>query len=49
VVVPAHGTRVLVDIGPFDGYLNHRMYAIPFAGGNLRLVARDAFQAGWAH
>jgi Tol biopolymer transport system component len=43
------GTRVAVDVGPFDDDENHRVYEVPFAGGKLRLLARDAFRARWVH
>jgi hypothetical protein len=43
------GARVPVDIGSFDSDQNHRLYELPFAGGKLRLLARNAFRAEWAH
>jgi Tol biopolymer transport system component len=42
------GTRVLVDVGsPHGG--SHGIYELPFAGGKLRLVARNATEASWRH
>ena len=43
-----NGREVLVDVGPFDGDDNHRAYAIPFRGGEPRLLARDARSPSWA-
>jgi hypothetical protein len=42
------GTRVLVDVGPFDGSAHHRLYAIPFRGGKPRLLVREANRGSWA-
>src|SRR5439155_732246 len=42
------GTHLLVDVGPFDGPLHHRVYAVPFAGGTPRLLVRDATAPSWA-
>jgi hypothetical protein len=45
------GSEVLVNVGPFDDPKNNRVYAIPFAGGKPRLIARHATAsfASWAH
>jgi Tol biopolymer transport system component len=42
------GRRVLADVGPFDGDAHHRSYAVPFGGGQPRLLARDAITPSWA-
>ena len=41
------GTQVLVDVGSPHDNRHHAIYAIPFAGGTPRLVARDALEASW--
>jgi Tol biopolymer transport system component len=41
------GRDVLVDVGPFDGDDGHRAYAIPFRGGEPRLLTRDATSPSW--
>jgi len=43
------GERVLVDVGSPHDDQNHGIYAIPFAGGRLRLVADKAIEASWRH
>jgi dipeptidyl aminopeptidase/acylaminoacyl peptidase len=43
------GTHVLVDVGPFDGPLHHRVYAVPFGGGTPKLLVREATDPSWAH
>jgi Tol biopolymer transport system component len=43
------GTRVLVDVGSPHDDRNHGIYQLPFTGGPLRLVARNAIQASWRH
>jgi hypothetical protein len=42
------GRAVLVDVGPFDGDLHHRAYAIPFDGGKAELLVREAYSPNWA-
>jgi hypothetical protein len=43
------GARVLLDVGNPHDNRNHDIYALPFAGGALRLVVRDAIDASWRH
>jgi hypothetical protein len=53
MVVQAHdlardGSEVLVEAGAFDDDVHRRIYAIPFAGGEPRLLVRDATSPSWA-
>ncbi len=43
------GTRVLVDVGPPDSDVDHRIYEVPFTGGRPRVLVQDASEASWAH
>ena len=43
------GARVLIDVGSPHDDRNHLIYEIPFAGGELRLIARNAIDARWRH
>ena len=41
------GSRLLVWVGSVDGAALDDIYAVPFSGGNPRLVAHSAVSAGW--
>lgn len=43
------GARVLVDVGSPHDDRDHGIYQIPFEGGKLRLLARNAIEASWRH
>jgi hypothetical protein len=43
------GGRVLLDVGSPHDDRNHAVYEIPFVGGKLRLLARNASGASWRH
>jgi hypothetical protein len=41
------GKRVLLDVGSPHDDRNHAVYEIPFVGGELRLLARNASDGSW--
>jgi len=43
------GARVLIDVGSPHDERNHAIYELPFAGGEGRLIARNAIDARWRH
>ena len=43
------GKRILLDVGSPHDDRNHAVYVIPFVGGELRLLARNASDASWRH
>jgi Tol biopolymer transport system component len=43
------GRRILLDVGSPHDDRHHAVYEIPFVGGELRLLARNASDASWQH